>query len=67
VNADAGVTLFRGVRLQATVLNLLASRAADIQYLYASRLRGEAAEGVTGVHFHPVEPRQVRASLGWAF
>ncbi len=67
LNADAGYRLASGVRLQATVLNVLDSVADDIQYLYASRLAGEAAEGVTDVHFHPVEPRQVRVSLGWAF
>ncbi len=67
VNADAGVRLPRGLRLQATLLNVLNSRGSDIQYFYASRLRGEASEGTSGVHVHPVEPRQVRASLGWAF
>ena len=67
LNADAGIRLMRGVRLQATVLNVLNSRAADIQYFYASRLAGEPGSGVDDVHFHPVEPRQLRASLGWAF
>ena len=62
VNADVGMSLYRGVRLQATILNVLDSRAADIQYLYASRLRGEAA-GVSDVHLHPIEPRQLRLSL----
>ena len=64
LNADAGMRLLPSVRLQLTLLNLLGSRAADIQYLYTSRLRGEAA-GVTGVHLHPVEPRQLRVSLQW--
>lgn len=64
LNADVGMRLFQGVKLQATVLNLLGSRAADIQYLYASRLRGEAV-GVSDVHLHPVEPRQLRLSLSW--
>lgn len=67
LNADAGLRLPRGLRLQATLLNVLNARASDIQYFYASRLRGESAEGTTGVHVHPVEPRQVRASLGLAF
>ena len=67
VNADAGIKLIRGLTLQATLLNALNSGASDIQYFYASRLRGDAAGGVEDVHFHPVEPRQVRASLGWAF
>ena len=67
VNADAGVRLLRGVRLQATLLNVFDSRAADIQYFYASRVEGESTAGVDRVHVHPVEPRQLRASLGWAF
>jgi hypothetical protein len=30
---------------------------------YASRLTAEPAEGVEDVHFHPLEPRSVRASV----
>jgi hypothetical protein len=67
LNAEAGWVLARGVRLEATLLNLLNSNAADIEYFYPSRLRGEPAGGVGDVHFHPVEPRQLRASLTWAF
>jgi hypothetical protein len=66
VNAEAGWHLARGLRLEATILNLLNSRAADIQYYYPSRLRGEPAGGVSDIHFHPVEPRQLRASLTWS-
>jgi len=62
VNAAAGFTV-GGVRLQLSVLNLLGSRASDIQYYYASRLPGEQAGGVEDIHFHPVEPRQLRLSL----
>lgn len=64
LSADAGF-LVSGIRIQASVLNLLNARDDDIQYYYASRLPGEAAGGVEDVHFHPVEPRQVRVSLGW--
>jgi TonB dependent receptor/TonB-dependent Receptor Plug Domain len=67
VNAEAGVRLRGGFRLRTTLLNVLNSRAADIQYAYASRLRGEASGGAFDVHFHPVERRQLRASLGWEF
>ncbi|MEP6832138.1 MAG: TonB-dependent receptor [Gemmatimonas sp.] len=67
VNADAGYMLKSGLRLQVSVLNVLNSRADDIQYYYASRLQGEAANGTDDVHFHPAEPRQVRLSLGWKF
>ena len=67
LNADAGYLLRSGLRLQLTVLNLTDSRVDDIQYYYASRLPGEASGGVEDVHFHPAEPRQLRASLGWRF
>jgi hypothetical protein len=64
LNADGGFVT-RGVRVQLTVLNLLDRRANDIQYYYASRLAGEPAGGRDDIHFHPVEPRQFRISLGW--
>lgn len=64
VNASVGY-LLGGMRLQASVLNLFDTRASDIRYYYASRLPGEAATGTDGIHFHPVEPRQLRISLGW--
>lgn len=66
-NAEVGYGFISGVRLEATVLNLLDSSASDIQYFYASRLTGEPAGGVDDVHFHPVEPRQLRVSLRWVF
>ncbi|MBK6459320.1 MAG: TonB-dependent receptor [Gemmatimonadetes bacterium] len=62
VNAASGLTV-GGVRVQLSILNLLGTRASDIQYYYASRLRGEPAGGVDDVHFHPVEPRQIRLAL----
>ncbi len=64
VNAEAGY-LFSGIRLQVSVLNLLDAKDYDIQYYYTSRLQGEPAAGIDDVHFHPVEPRQVRVGLGW--
>lgn len=67
VNADAGYVFLSGLRVQVSMLNVFNSKADDIQYYYASRLQGEAAEGVDDVHFHPAEPRQLRFSLGWKF
>ncbi|HYW13373.1 MAG TPA: TonB-dependent receptor [Longimicrobium sp.] len=67
LNAEAGYRLGRGVRIEAALLNLLDSDARDIQYYYASRLQGEPAEGVEDIHFHPVEPRQLRVTLRWEF
>ncbi|HEY4129840.1 MAG TPA: TonB-dependent receptor, partial [Gemmatimonadaceae bacterium] len=67
VNVDAGYRLASGTRLRVSVLNLMDSHVDDIQYYYASRLRGEPVGGVDDVHFHPAEPRQVRASVEWRF
>jgi hypothetical protein len=65
LNFDAGWLFTPGIRLQVSVLNLLDARDADIQYYYTSRLPGEPAGGIDDIHFHPVEPRQVRASVSW--
>jgi hypothetical protein len=45
------------------VLNVFDRANHDIAYAYASRLRGEAVEGVDDVHFHPAEPRTFRFSI----
>ena len=65
VNGDAGYQLASGTRVQFSVLNVFNVQANDIQYAYASRLRGETSDGVDDVHFHPAEPRQVRAEVEW--
>ena len=65
MSADVGYRVTSGTRLQVSVLNVLNSYADDIQYAYASRLKGETSDGVDDVHFHPVEPRQVRLSIDW--
>jgi hypothetical protein len=67
VNAEVGYELKSGTRLQLSVLNLLDGLADDIQYAYASRLKGETSDGVDDVHFHPAEPRQVRLSVTYRF
>jgi outer membrane receptor protein involved in Fe transport len=54
---------WRGGRIAVDLFNLFDTREPDISYFYASRLPGEPAEGVEDVHFHPVEPRQLRVSL----
>ncbi|MDN2713906.1 TonB-dependent receptor [Janthinobacterium sp. SUN120] len=59
--------LNRKTRLSLDVFNLFDKRASDIDYYYASRLPGEAADGVNDRHFHPVEPRSVRLTLSYAF
>jgi hypothetical protein len=67
VHGDIGYALRSGARVQLSVLNLLDADADDVQYSYASRLRGEPVGGVGDVHFHPAEPRQARVSFSWAF
>ncbi|WP_051277847.1 TonB-dependent receptor [Solimonas flava] len=53
-------------RVALDLYNALDARDADITYYYASRLPGES-EGVDDIHLHPVEPRQLRASLRMYF
>lgn len=64
VNVSAGYAVGRS-RITASLLNTFGAQARDVQYYYASRLRGEPVGGVDDVHFHPAEPRQLR--LGIAF
>jgi len=64
VNAEVGYR-YRDVRLAVSVLNALEEESSDIQYYYESRLAGEPAGGVSDLHFHPAEPRQIRVSLSW--
>src|SRR4051794_21611031 len=54
-----------GAPLQLSVLNALNGQADDIEYAYPSRLRGEVSDGVSDIHFHPVEPRPLRLSLDY--
>jgi len=54
------------VRLGLDVLNLLDSEDADITYFFESQLAGEASP-VEDIHFKPVEPRQIRASVTYHF
>jgi len=58
-----GYRVAPNVRIALDVFNLFDRKASDIEYYYASRLKGEPAAGVADVHFHPVEPRRVRLTL----
>lgn len=49
--------------LQLDAVNLLDATDHDIDYFYASRLPGEASEGVEDLHFKVFEPRQLRATV----
>lgn len=57
----------QGVVGNLEMLNALDGDDDDITYYYASRLPGEPAEGVEDLHFHPIEPRTVRAHASWRF
>lgn len=67
IDADVGHAFRAGTRLQVGILSLLNATADDIQYVYASRLRGEPADGRDDVHFHPAEPPQVRLTIDLRF
>lgn len=66
VNLGAYYDFGRG-RVAIDLFNLFDAREPDISYFYASRLSGEPAGGVEDIHLHPVEPRQLRASLRLLF
>jgi outer membrane receptor protein involved in Fe transport len=62
-----GYTLNSDAKLTLDVFNLFDKQVSDIDYYYASRLRGEPAQGVNDIHFHPVEPRNARLTLSVRF
>ncbi len=62
-----GYKLTKDTRLTLDVFNLLDRKASDIDYYYASRLKGEPAGGVSDIHFHPSEPRTFRVTLSTSF
>lgn len=53
--------------LKLEVLNVFDSDAHDIDYFYASRLPGEASQGVEDIHYHIIEPRTYRVTVGFRF
>jgi outer membrane receptor protein involved in Fe transport len=64
VNAGAGYRV-GAVELRLDVLNVFDSGDYDISYSYASRLEQEPLDGVEDIHFRPLEPRSVRASISY--
>jgi outer membrane receptor protein involved in Fe transport len=60
--ARVGYKFSPDIKLALDVFNLFDRKVSDIDYYYASRLKGEA-EDVFGVHSHPAEPRTVRLTL----
>ncbi len=66
VNVNVGRRIAERWKLGVGVYNLFDREANDITYFYESQLPGEAAP-VEDIHFHPVEPRTLRATVELAF
>jgi hypothetical protein len=62
VNIEASYRISARFSATAMLLNAFDRKANDITYYYESQLANESAP-VADVHFHPVEPRQLRATL----
>jgi hypothetical protein len=61
-NLRVSRSVSKDVTVAIDVLNLTDRKNNDISYFYTSRVAGEPASGVDGVHIHPAEPRTVRVS-----
>ncbi|HEX4384779.1 MAG TPA: TonB-dependent receptor [Myxococcales bacterium] len=61
-NAQASYHLTKNVQLSADLFNILNAQPDDIAYFYTSRI-SPAAAARDDIHFHPAEPRSVRAGL----
>jgi len=66
VNLDVGYHFTPQLSGAILVFNVLDRKDNDITYYYDSQLPGESAP-VSDYHFHPVEPRTVRATLTMRF
>jgi TonB dependent receptor/TonB-dependent Receptor Plug Domain len=66
LDAESGYAFSARLRAWLSIFNLLDRRDYDIEYYYASQLRGESTP-VNDLHVHPVEPRSLRASVSWQF
>ncbi len=66
VNVDAGYNFNRNLSATLTMLNMFDSKANDITYYYESQLGNESSP-VSDIHFHPVEPREIRVMLKCVF
>lgn len=62
MNLEAGKRVTKQLSVSLGLYNLLDEKANDISYFYESRLRGETAP-IEDIHFHPVEPRSLRATV----
>ncbi|WP_439892652.1 TonB-dependent receptor [Ralstonia sp. 25C] len=75
VNFKLGYRVRKNVRVFVEVLNAFNKKVNDIDYYYASQLKGETspldangvATGINDHHVHPAEPRTLRAGVTWFF
>lgn len=65
-NLRGGYAFTPNLRLAIDVFNLFDRKVSDIDYYYTSQLSSESTP-VDDVHFHPAEPRSVRATLSLHF
>ncbi len=66
VNLEAGYRFTERLSAYVTIFNLFDAEDDDISYFYESQLPGEAAPA-EDIHFHPVEPRTFRLTIGLSF
>ncbi|HSN70622.1 MAG TPA: TonB-dependent receptor [Steroidobacteraceae bacterium] len=66
LNLEAGYHFTDNLSAYLTVFNVFDAEDNDITYFYESQLPGEPAP-VEDIHFHPVEPRTVRATVTFRF
>ena len=66
-NGEIGYQLSSKARLVLEAFNLFDAEVSDIDYFYASRLRGEPEGGVEDIHFHPALPRSARIGIQFSF
>ena len=66
LNGRVGYRINNSTRIELEGFNLTNRKDSAIDYYYASRLKGEAAQ-VNDIHFHPIEPRSFRVNLTYNF
>ncbi|MEP6509855.1 MAG: TonB-dependent receptor, partial [Gemmatimonadales bacterium] len=62
-NGRVGYKINKNLRIEFEGFNLTNRKVNAIDYYYASRLPGEAVEGINDIHFHPIESRSFRVSM----
>ena len=62
INGRIAYRISKTMKVELEGFNLANRRDSAIDYLYASRLKNEAA-AVDDIHFHPIESRSARLTL----